>query len=400
MRSDRPDLRARLGLKYNTETYRRDVGGMDVIIHCHHYNSRVQRVVEGSAEIDGKAILVSTAEAVFSEYLGRNLRDADTSADMWAMAECLYAHLGYGRLDLSSVEGGEIEAQSSHFVEGWSASFGEERGPVCSFTEGYLQGVIHRITGELVQVREVECMVTGASRCRFQVEHGREEPVVTYSKASFELPTRADEGYVRSANVDEVAIVEAIVSMQIEGNDDGLIPAFSVYLANTPADFYNLLALRFIEAMAALGREKTARRLLVNAGEICAMNTFRGIMNSTEWEGLVQPMIGEQSDKLHGLMAVSNALGWGNWHIRRLVPGVEVEIESLNGYEALGLRELRGAANRPQCCMLTGVAAGLMELVYGEGTLDERFGTFAPVEDRCICCDDSVCHFHAERVTS
>lgn len=373
---------------------------MDVIIHCHHYNSRVQRVVEGSAEIDGKAILVSTAEAVFSEYLGRNLRDADTSADMWAMAECLYAHLGYGRLDLSSVEGGEIEAQSSHFVEGWSASFGEERGPVCSFTEGYLQGVIHRITGELVQVREVECMVTGASRCRFQVEHGREEPVVTYSKASFELPTRADEGYVRSANVDEVAIVEAIVSMQIEGNDDGLIPAFSVYLANTPADFYNLLALRFIEAMAALGREKTARRLLVNAGEICAMNTFRGIMNSTEWEGLVQPMIGEQSDKLHGLMAVSNALGWGNWHIRRLVPGVEVEIESLNGYEALGLRELRGAANRPQCCMLTGVAAGLMELVYGEGTLDERFGTFAPVEDRCICCDDSVCHFHAERVTS
>ncbi len=316
------------------------------------------------------------------------------------MAECLYAHLGYGQLDLSSVDEGEVEASSSHFVEGWIAGFGESRGPVCSFTEGYLQGVILRVQGELVRVREVECMVTGAARCRFEVERGRDEPALTHSKTSFELAPQAGEGYVHSASVDEEAIVEAIVGMSIEGNGDGLIPAFSVYLANTPADFYNLLALRFIEAMAEVGRESTARRLLVNAGEICAMNTFRGIMNSTEWEGLVLPMIREKSDNLHGLIAVSNALGWGNWHIRRLVDGIEVELESLNGYEAIGLRELRGVASKPQCCMLTGVAAGLMELVYGSGTIDERFGTFGPEEERCICSDDPTCLIRAERVLS
>ena len=48
--------------------------------------------------------------------------------------------------------------------------------------------------------------------------------------------------------------------------------------------------------------------------------------------------------------------------------------------------------------MLTGVAAGVMELVYGEGTIEERFGTFASREQRCISRGDSSCNFNVERV--
>lgn len=395
---DAADLRERLALVYNPQTFRRGIAGKDVIIHCHHYNTRLQRTVESAAEIDGKALLVAAAEEVFADHLARALRDDDPPATRWALAELLYAHLGYGRLDLSRIGEDEVTAPSSHYVEGWLAGLGKRDAPACSFTEGYLQGVIFTITGEAVRVREVECIATGAARCRFQVERGREGGVRQSPKAPLEFAPRPADGYLHSANVDEQAIIDAVVGMPIHGGADGLIPAFSVYLANTPADFYNLLSIRFIEAMAIKGRERTARRLLTDAGEVCAMNTFRGIMGSTEWEGLIAPMIRGDADKLHALVAVSNALGWGNWHIHSHTPGLSLEIESLNGYEAIGLRELRGVASDPSCCMLTGVAAGLMELIYSEGTIEERFGTFSSVESTCICSGGPLCHFTVERV--
>ncbi|MEZ4454735.1 MAG: 4-vinyl reductase [Nannocystaceae bacterium] len=394
---DPVELRRRLALRYNAATFRRVIAGKDVIIHCHHYNSRIQRTVESAAEIDGHALLVATAAEVFSEHLRLALEDDDDLPTRWAMAALLYAHLGYGRLDLDRIDEGEVTGLSSHFVEGWLSGLGSRDRPVCSFTEGYIQGVVHAITGEPVTVREVECIATGATCCRFVVEPGGEATRPS-PRAPFPFTPRPAEGYLHSADVDEQAIIDAVVRMPIAGGDDGLIPAFSVYLANTPADFYNLLSIRFIEAMAARGRERTARRLLIDAGEICAMNTFRGIMSSVEWEGLIAPMIRGDADKLHALIAVSNALGWGNWHIRDHTPGLSLTLESLNGYEAIGLRELRGAADAPICCMLTGVAAGLMELIYSEGTIEERFGTFSSIENTCICSGGAACQFAVERV--
>ncbi|MCA9635884.1 MAG: 4-vinyl reductase [Myxococcales bacterium] len=396
--ADLAALRERLSLVFNKESYRRVIGGKDVIIHCHHYNSRIQRTVEGAAEIDGKALITAVAERVFCEHLGNVLREDDNVATRRAMAELLYAHLGYGRIDLSRLAEDEVLAPSSHFVEGWLAGLGRRDAAVCSFTEGYLQGAIFAISGELTHVHEVECMATGAERCRFEVRRGRERPIEPIERAPFAFEPPAAEGFLHSESVDEQAIIDAVVGMPIHGNQDGLIPAFGVYLANTPADFYNLLSISFIEEMAAKGREKTARRLLIEDAETCGMNTFRGIMNSTEWEGLIAPMIHERPDNLHALVAVSNALGWGNWHIRQHTPGLGLVIESLNGYEALGFRELRGPTKRPQCCMLTGVAAGMMELVYGEGTLAERFGTFASTESACICSGGQSCTFGVERV--
>lgn len=394
----RATLTGRLALEYKAETYRRVVGGKEVIIHCHHYNSRIQRTIEGAAEIDGRGLLVAAAEEVFAEHLAANLREDDSMAGRWAMAELLYSHLGYGSIDLSRVEQGEVVAPSSHFVEGWLAGLGQRDAPVCSFTEGYLQGAIFAASGELVRVREVECMATGAARCRFTVERGREEPIARAPKAPATLAAAQQSAYLRSPNVDEEAIIAAVVGMPIYGNQDGLIPAFGVYLANTPADFYNLVSIRFVEAMAARRREKTARRLLIEDAETCGMNTFRGIMSSTEWEGLIAPMIRAPADNLHALVAVSNALGWGDWHICSHTPGLSLTLESRSGYEALGYREYRGVADQPCCSMLTGVAAGLMELVYGEGTLAERFGTFTSSESSCICSGEPLCRFEVERV--
>ena len=391
-------LTQRLALQYDGPSYRRVIAGKDVILHCHHYNSRLQRTIESVDLIDGKRLIVSTAEAVFAEHVDLALRSSDPAPTRWQVAELLYSRLGFGRLDLSRAAEGAVTASASHFVEGWFAGLGRPERRVCSFTEGYIQGAVYAVSGELVTAREVACMADGAAACRFEIDRGRAEPIARNDKQPLEFRAHAGGEYVRSPTVDEQAILEALVAMPITGGDDGLIPAFGVYLASMPADFYNRVCIGFVAEMRRVGHGTTAERLLVADAENCGMNTFRGIMSSAEWEGLVAPMLRAPDDDLFAVVAISNALGWGNWHITALESGQTMTIESLNGYEALGVLEYVGPAAAPQCYMLTGVAAGILELIYGEGPLTERFGTFHAVEETCIGCGGHACRFHVERV--
>lgn len=392
------DLESRLAMRYEPAIYRRQIAGHDVIIHCHHYNARLQRTLEEARGIDGKGIMLAAAETVFADQLTRALRPEDDEPTRWALAELLYRHLGYGRIDLSRLADGEVSADSSHFVEGWLAGLGECDRNVCTFTEGYVQGVVSAISGAAVSVHETACMARGAPRCSFTVARGERPPVAANTKAPAPAaPTAPGGPYVRAAHVDEQAIIDAVVGIPMVGDDAGLIPAFSVYLASTPADFYNQISIGFVEAMRALGREKAATRLLISDAEHCGMNTFRGIMHSPEWDGLIAPMVRDRSDALHAIIAISNALGWGDWHVTEHSEST-LTLESRHGYEAVGYLQHRGRADGPRCAMLTGVAAGVMELVYGEGTLEERFGTFAASEHQCVACGQPSCRFAVLRV--
>jgi V4R domain len=392
------DLASRFRLTYDREGYRRVIAGHEVIVHCHHYNARIQSTIEGATQIDGRAILSSSAEAVFGEQVRAAFLPSDGEAERWRVAAALYAHLGYGSLDLARLRDGFVVQTSSHFVEGWHAGFRGRNAPVCTFTEGFLQGAAHAVTGQAVYVRERACMAAGASACEFEIERGRQEPVASFAKRPLTFAPKKGGTYVRSPNVDQEAIVSALVEMPIHGDDEGLIPAFGVYLANTPADFYNLVCIRFVEEMAKQGLFRSACRLLTYDAETCGMNTFRGIMSSAEWDGLVAPMIREQADNFFAILAVSNALGWGNWHPVTHVPGERATLESLNGYEALGYLGYRGMSRLPQCFMLTGVAAGIMELLYATGPIESRFGRFAPSEEVCICTGRPNCTFDVTKV--
>jgi hypothetical protein len=385
----------RFVLNYDAKAHRRVVGGKEVIIHCHHYNARLQNTIESVTRIDGKAIIVEAAEAVFHEHAKCVLQGSDSEAQKWEVVAGLYAHLGFGCLDLGQVANGVVTAPSSHYVEGWATGFREHAAPVCSFTTGFLQGAIAAVTGAPVRVREVECANCGGEQCRFEVE-SRSEPIVENTKAAHRFVPRSELTGLAPSNIDSKAIEDAIVGMPIVGNEDGLIPAFGVYLANTPADYYNRICLRFLREMRDVGEGDAAKQLLLNAGETCAMNTFRGIMASTEWEGLIAPMIQETADELFALVALSNAFGWGNWGITQHEPDECVRLESLNGYEAFGALEYAGECGDPQCYMLTGVATGMMELIYSTGLLGERFGTFAGDESACIAVSSGQCEFEVE----
>jgi predicted hydrocarbon binding protein len=383
----------RLRMRYDAAAYRRIIAGQEVILHCHHYNSRLQNTIESASQIDGKKIISRAAEAVFAAQLRDALRPGDDDETKWKVAQSLYAHLGYGWFE---VHGDKVTARSSHFVEGWNTGFPERKTPVCTFTEGYLQGAFAVTAGKPVWVKERECMASGAQACTFEVDRDRSEPLATHDtkpvpftpKAIPELP---------ASSVDSRKIIDALVAMPIHGNTEGLIPAFGVYLASTPADFYNRICIDFVDEMTKVGQGRNARKLLVFDAETCGMNTFRGIMTSPEWDGLVAPMLQNEDDELFGIVAVSNALGWGNWHVTAHRSGITARIESFNGYEALGYREYRGTSSGPQCLMLTGVAAGIMELVYSKGSIQDRFGTFASAEHECISAEHASCVFQVEK---
>ncbi|MBZ5709599.1 4-vinyl reductase [Nannocystis pusilla] len=391
-------LAERLVMHYDAPSGRRVIAGKDVLLHCHHYNARLQRTVESADLVDGKRLIVGAAECVFAEYIDLALSSGDSPAARWALAERLYSHLGFGRLDFSRADEGVVVGPASHFVEGWFASLGRPERMVCSFAEGYIQGAVHAITGELVHARELECMARGAPACRFAVERGRTDPIARNSKRPLEFRAREGGEWLRSPAIDEQAILDALVAMPIAGGDDGLIPAFGVYLACMPADFYNRVCIGFLAEMRRVGRGATGERLLVAEAEYCALNTFRGVMSSPEWESLVAPMLRGPDDPLFATMAFSNALGYGHWHITGLDPGQSMRVESVNGYEAIGAREYLGITSTPLCHGHKGAAAGIFALIYGEGPMTERFGTFHAVEEACIACGDPVCRFRVERV--
>jgi len=386
----------RFALTFVPETQRRVIAGSEVIIHCHHYNSRIQHTVESAADINGTALVVSAAEAAFADMLSHVMRPEDDEETRWAAVAALYAHLGFGRLNVECAADGVVTSDHSHYVEGWNAGFPERDQAVCSVSRGFLQAAYHVVAGRLVDVREDACRVTGAEVCRFTAVEGRSTPLAQNLKTHAVPRTGSGGRYLTSPNVDEDEIVRALVEMPIHGDAEGLIPAFNVYLANMPADFYNLLCLGFVEAMDEAGLGETARFLLMTDGETCGMNTFRGIMASPEWDALVGPMLHAPEDPLYGIIAVSNALGWGHWHVRDYRPGERLQLESPNGYEACGAIEYRGSMDEPACLMLRGVSAGIMELLHGEGPICERFGVFEAVESSCLAAHAEPCVFEAE----
>lgn len=389
-------MRDRFALQYKADQHRRMIGGKETIIHCHHYNARLQHTIEHVTEVDGAKIIRDSAEAVFAEHIANVLQEGDDQATKLEVVSALYAHLGFGRIDVSKAAEGIVTADQSHYVEGWRAGFAETKRKACTFTEGYLQGGLAVALGKPVRVREHKCINAGDERCELTVEE-RSEPLATNDKqpSGFQ-PSQASDGHGEHGNIDEQAIIDALVQMPFMGTDEGLIPAFGVYLALTPADFYNLMCIQFVEQMRAKGLFRTAQRLLTFAGETCAMNTFRGIMASAEWDALIAPMIQHKQDELFGLIALSNGFGWGNWRVTEHQPAETLSIESLNGYEAIGHREYRGQCDSPQCFMLCGVSSGMMELIYGEGLLEERFGTYLSEESQCICTDEPRCRFEVE----
>ncbi len=214
--------------------------------------------------------------------------------------------------------------------------------------------------------------------------------------------------------IDEQTIITAVSGLGIAGNDEGLIPAFGLYLTKHLADFYNRISfatVRRLERTPELVED--GRDLLTEAGHVCAFNTFGGIMKSAEWDAVVRPMIETREDWIRGMVAVVNSFGWGRWRISELVPDKRLCITIDDSYEAMGWVRDYAQSEHPRCYLATGGVAGLMNLLYvGDITaapaLTESYykrlfrGTarFLATELRCRAQGAPHCEFVAERVST
>lgn len=378
----------------NLEKGLKSIADMNTVIHCHHYNSRLQKTIEGNKRIDGARIIRESAAVVYSSLI-ENLIQKKSLPKNIEIADYLYSFLGFGKLNFSDINSGIITATDSHYVEGWKCGSVKHKGKVCRMTEGYLEGAFKAINNQDITVEEIECMnEEGVDCCKFKINN-IETPVYDFNLSrfsDFEFILEKSTS-VMSSNIDMKMVMEAIINMPLEGNNEGLIPAFNVYLAHTPQDFYNLISIKFVQAMSLIGLEDVASEMLTEDAENCALNTFGGILDSEEWAGLVKPMIRDEEDKMFGLVAVANGLGWGRINIKNLVPYERMTLTSSNGYEAYGNIEFQKYCSDSQCFMLKGVSAGLMGLLYGKGDFDDRAGKYESDEKLCLVKKDKICEF-------
>ena len=195
--------------------------------------------------------------------------------------------------------------------------------------------------------------------------------------------------------IDHEKISEAVMGLGLVGaEDNGLLRSFGVILANNPVDY---LVNRELEFINVLGDSATpmAEKVLIDAAQWCANATFGGIMDSPEWAGLVQPMIEKPADRLEGLIAITNVLGWGHisdWDLNEDAQELTFKVE--HSYYVKNWVDKYGKSSRPRCYMWTGVAGGYLDLLYGS-----KVHEFVGKETECGCVTgNNACVFTAKKL--
>ena len=198
--------------------------------------------------------------------------------------------------------------------------------------------------------------------------------------------------------VDRRKIIDALSKLEVVNNDEGLIPAFNVFVNQMPARFWTSFSERLTRKV---GPElvDAAEWLLVNAAQECGYHTGQGIITSDEWNAVVAPMVTRvPEDVLHGAFAVFTAWGWAKSEIVELVPNERMVVHAYDYYEADVVRY--GQRSRPAAFMVRGVCAAFMDLAYGgpyDPTGKSGLRTFKCVQTKGIECGDEYGEFVVTR---
>ncbi|MEW5850605.1 MAG: 4-vinyl reductase [Myxococcota bacterium] len=151
------------------------LGGQSMVFHCHHYNTALQRAVEGGLGAAAPDVLTVAAQESARLQLSALASKGSGPQERLAHADKLFAELGFGRLDFSEAgaRGGTVKVSNSHYAMGWVSKYGERDTPTCHFVSGFIGGalaVAHNLAPERIVVTETRCLATGHPACRFKVE--------------------------------------------------------------------------------------------------------------------------------------------------------------------------------------------------------------------------------------
>lgn len=354
-----------------------NIYGQSMLFHCNHYNRFLQQTIEDPTYIDSEKIfLQSAAETVYLQFLNYFKQNPKlTFREKLDFAAQVFKFGGFGLLDFSNVteSGGKVIEKSSHYGLALKLNMGARKKAGEYFDRGYVAGILLAIKdssgGSVLakgfDIKQTKSISLGDTACEFQIitdknfnwlEKFKPKPLPAFTK----IPDRKSK-----TTVDEDTIVKTLAGMEIVGNEQGLIPAFGVYLARMYADYYNKISFRFEQELKkTIGKAELATELLTEAGHICGFNTMGGIMKSDEWKGLIIPMIKNKEDWMHGIVACINAIGWGVWRVENFTPNEKLTMRVYEGYESLGYLKWFEKSDHPIDYLATGVSAALMNLLY------------------------------------
>jgi len=199
-------------------------------------------------------------------------------------------------------------------------------------------------------------------------------------------------------SIDRQRIIDSLSKIEVVGNQDGLIPAFGVFVNQFPGAFWNAFADRLIRRVGG-DLTDSAEWLLVNAAHECGYHTGYGIITSEEWKAVVEPMLEKlPEDVLHGAFAVFTAWGWAKSEVVELIPGEKMVVRAYDYYESDLVQY--GKRSHPCAFMVRGVSAAFMDLAYG-GSYDPEgktgLRTFECKQTKGIECGDEYGEFVVTR---
>lgn len=358
-----------LSTPYSLENHRFDLSGEGMVLHCHHYNAFLQRSIMDAEYIDSVPFLIgAAAESVYTQLKG--LFQGKEADERFNIASELYRQAGFGTLDFSSLsrEGGKLATKNSHYGVAWNVKFGTSERPVNFFSSGFCAGAyaaLFDLPLETVQVNQTTCLSQGKLEETFELGQGDANFSVFEQKKEVVIK-EFSAGEWAPGHIPVAGITETVSKMPLVGNEEGLMPVFGVYLTRMYADYYNRISFEFeriMEELVGEGGIAVSSSLFIEAGHVCAFNTFGGIMTSTEWDSLIKPALQTKEDWVYAMVAVVNSLGWGTWTVTN-VSEEGADFELFNDYESLGYESMYGVAKHPVSYLALGAAAGILDLVY------------------------------------
>lgn len=378
---------------FDTEHNYLEIGGEAMVFHCHHYINYLQRSILDADYIDSRPFLIgSAADAIYHQLT--NLCEGLSIEESKQMAEDIYKTFGYGLIDLTAMDENGIKLETSHsfFSKTWEMKFGKSDKPVDYYTTGFLAAayaVIYKKPLANIYAVQSTCMACGDA-CNTHViieDRGNFTIFPQKQKTQFQQGQKISLDWEHEATITNT-FLGAHATMV--GNDEGLIPAFGVYIVRNQSDYVNRLQFEFIKAMETLAEdygEKLGSSLLLEAGRACGFFTYYGIMTSDEWRHHVKPYLKSKEDWVKGLAALVNTMGWG-YHTAVEISPQKAVFRNYNDFEDLSYKRMYGESKYPINWANSGGFTGLMQLIYHteitEGKsfdVEEKFRSMRKIKD-------------------
>lgn len=333
------------------------IGGLSRVFHCNHYNAYLQMAVQTVQYLDSlmpEQLLTHAMTPLIQQLVQQGYTIPQLIKE--------FSYCGFGILQ--QIDPHTWETPSSHY--GQSIRLLGKPSKSCFFTSGYIQGIVGH------KVRETQCQQEGSACDTFKVLDELIQ-IPPYTPLEFPLRTTIPKRFEFQecqefkTRVDEEKIINTIRKLPLWGSDEtGLIDAFGVVLTNHFADYYNRISYETYFTMRKAGLpEEESKEAFIQAGHICAFNTFGGIMSSPEWHALVTPWCDTREDWLHGMIAIINTLGWGIFRMEKIEVEKELIVRVYNSYEGIGFRRMYSPIKDKNISFLgMGAVLGLVHLLW------------------------------------